>query len=263
MKWTNEIIETAKNLLLNENKTYAEISQMLSCSKKSLGNKFSYLGIVKPKIKQSQILRICLFCNKSFTSNQARSKFCSRSCSARYNNPSKIQSFETRQRIAMSLALNDDYVYKLKTKELFCLNCKNPLKRYQTKYCNNTCASDHKSKLQIDQWLKGQACGHINSLSYQVLTSVRKWVFDRAKHKCENCGCDKHNPYTSKSILQIEHIDGNASNDRPENLKVLCPTCHAMTKYFGNAGSHRSARYEHRKNYRDKNMEDCVSGPNE
>jgi 5-methylcytosine-specific restriction endonuclease McrA len=38
------------------------------------------------------------------------------------------------------------------------------------------------------------------------------------KDYCENCGGTKK--------LQIDHIDGNRSNNNPKNLKTLCRSCH-------------------------------------
>jgi 5-methylcytosine-specific restriction endonuclease McrA len=29
--------------------------------------------------------------------------------------------------------------------------------------------------------------------------------------------------------LELDHVDGNAGNNQIENLRVLCPNCHAQT----------------------------------
>ena len=32
-------------------------------------------------------------------------------------------------------------------------------------------------------------------------------------------------------ILEVHHIDGDRSNNEPENLRIICPNCHrALTK---------------------------------
>ncbi|MEV6670773.1 HNH endonuclease [Streptomyces sp. NPDC051162] len=37
----------------------------------------------------------------------------------------------------------------------------------------------------------------------------------------------------------MDHIDGNRRNNRIENLRPLCPNCHAITSTWCRGGSHR------------------------
>jgi hypothetical protein len=48
------------------------------------------------------------------------------------------------------------------------------------------------------------------------------------EYKCENCNLSK---WLGKPIpLELHHINGNRYDNREENLQILCPNCHAMTK---------------------------------
>jgi predicted HNH restriction endonuclease len=51
---------------------------------------------------------------------------------------------------------------------------------------------------------------------------------------CEICGCNWVNPKSGKPIVEIHHIDGDAFNNKEDNLQVLCPNHHAMTETFKN-----------------------------
>jgi hypothetical protein len=55
--------------------------------------------------------------------------------------------------------------------------------------------------------------------------------------KCSKCGCG--NTWNEKDlVLQIDHIDGDATNNVLENLRILCPNCHTQTTTWGKKESH-------------------------
>ena len=51
------------------------------------------------------------------------------------------------------------------------------------------------------------------------------------KYKCQFCGCDGHWLDTEIS-LEIDHINGINNDNRVENLRYLCPNCHATTDTY-------------------------------
>lgn len=60
----------------------------------------------------------------------------------------------------------------------------------------------------------------------------RRLLLERHGNVCWSCGLDSWlgEPIT----LQIDHIDGDRKNSLPENLRLLCGTCHTMTPTWGN-----------------------------
>lgn len=50
----------------------------------------------------------------------------------------------------------------------------------------------------------------------------------------EKCGiCGLPNFWNDKALnLQLDHIDGDRSNSRPQNLRYICPNCHSQTSSF-------------------------------
>lgn len=50
----------------------------------------------------------------------------------------------------------------------------------------------------------------------------------------EQCDCGLKTEWNGKKlVLQVDHIDGDFSNNRKENLRFLCPNCHSQTETFG------------------------------
>jgi 5-methylcytosine-specific restriction endonuclease McrA len=52
------------------------------------------------------------------------------------------------------------------------------------------------------------------------------------KSECESCGLSK---WLGKPMpLQLDHVNGNRTDNRIDNLKILCPNCHCLTPTWGN-----------------------------
>lgn len=50
--------------------------------------------------------------------------------------------------------------------------------------------------------------------------------------RCEQCGWDKVNPVSGRVPLHVDHITGDRSRNRPEELRLLCPNCHSLTPNY-------------------------------
>ena len=120
-----------------------------------------------------------------------------------------------------------------------CLNCGKAIPNVHA-YCNNKCQGEYQTKLKLEEWLDG------NNIIRKGGTSIPIWMsrylIEKSNHKCSVCGWCEINQYTGKSPLEIDHIDGNAYNNNIDNLRVLCPNCHSLTKTHKNIGNRKSVR---------------------
>lgn len=93
------------------------------------------------------------------------------------------------------------------------------------------------------QILSGHMSGHRRPFeSLRTDGSRRDRLIRENGRHCEIC---KNTMWIGQLIpLTIDHIDGNADNNLRENLRVLCPNCHAQTPtYCGrNVGKFPSAQ---------------------
>lgn len=57
-------------------------------------------------------------------------------------------------------------------------------------------------------------------------------------YQCSNC---RHDTWLDLPIpLELDHIDGNSSNNNLENLRLLCPNCHALTPTYRGKNKRKS-----------------------
>lgn len=119
-----------------------------------------------------------------------------------------------------------------------CINCGKEIiaKGTKRKYCSHTCQNDYQQKEWEKKWISGEISGVSENDHWGGIPDrIRTYLFKKYESKCSRCGWAEVNKYTGKIPLEVEHMDGNASNNRPENLTLLCPNCHSLTSTYRGA----------------------------
>ena len=120
-----------------------------------------------------------------------------------------------------------------------CVNCGCTIsgrKISTRKYCSHKCQIEYQQKQWEEKWLSGEISGFSETDHWgNVPDRIRTYLFKKFDSKCSICGWGERNKYTGKIPLEVEHIDGNHSNNRPENLTLICPNCHSLTKTYRGA----------------------------
>ena len=104
-----------------------------------------------------------------------------------------------------------------------CINCNKEFKyspsQQSGKYCSNRCQHEKQSDIRVENGLAGIKC-------------IRNYLIRKKIYKCVLC--ENKGEWMGKSIaLQLDHIDGNPKNNKLENVRWLCPNCHAQTPNWG------------------------------
>lgn len=152
-------------------------------------------------------MRKCPNCNGE-TKNP---RFCSRSCSASFNNRKRSVTEDTKRKICESLG----GTYEKKRKE--CVVCNKELSEHQRKYCSTACFSKKRWEIirrEIEKTGRSDAFD-----SKQI-----KHYLEETKGYCEKCNLTEW--LGEKMSFDLHHINGNNRDHRLDNVLLLCPNCH-------------------------------------
>lgn len=72
--------------------------------------------------------------------------------------------------------------------------------------------------------------------------SRRERLIRERGRKCEVC---KNEAWMGKVIpIELDHIDGHPDHNEKDNLRLICPNCHAQTEFYkgANVGRHKGTK---------------------
>ena len=204
-------------------------------------NKFRYLCKNCAKLKTG-VYKNCELCKKEFyvTNYNMTAKFCSSSCSAKINN-----SKRSLKNKATYITKECDYCSTSFIKNVHLIK--------KQRYCSMSCSTAHRR----DQYWspikeaieRGEVKIRDNIESNNGI--FKKYLIEKYGAKCMRCSWAEINPYTNKIPIELEHKDGDCTNNNLSNLELLCPNCHSLTSTYKGANKRvgGSARYNVWKTY--------------
>lgn len=115
-----------------------------------------------------------------------------------------------------------------------CKVCNKKLKRSSYIYCSNKCQKVYEYREYIQKWKRGEVSGNRGIVTKNISGHIKRHLIELYGEKCFLCGWGKKHSVTGNVPLEIDHINGDADDNREENLRLICPNCHSLSLNFRN-----------------------------
>lgn len=182
--------------------------------------------------------KLCKNCKIVIIFDKKRNDFCSKSCSAKYNNLGKIRNVRgINGRYCKEENKVNFLVYNTIKKDYFCAYC-GKLLNHNKKYCNRNCQAMNSMQIAKDIIESGE---NVSS------SALRKYLMRKYDNKCQKCGWGIPNPTSNTVCLDMHHIDGDYKNNKLSNVEILCPNCHSITDNYKRVQHNRKSTRINRK----------------
>lgn len=99
----------------------------------------------------------------------------------------------------------------------------------------------------FDEWKNGG--DYPSNATTRFCSWVREKLLEYNNYACSKCGWSEVSR-NGTIPLEVDHIDGNWMNQKFDNIRILCPNCHALTDNWKiyNKGNNENSRYRLYKN---------------
>ena len=187
----------------------------------------------------------CKTCQVALPYDKRHHKFCGHSCSARCNNLGEDRHARHRGASGAFTTNPEDVncVVRVRTPQ----SCKVCGKQTTSKYCSHECSTAAQRLRSRNKILETGSFAKVCSKG-----PAKRYMLETQGHNCAICGITEWQG--KPAPLLMDHIDGNSSNNKIDNIRLVCGNCDMQlptykNKNKGKGRAYRRARYAEGKTY--------------
>ena len=130
---------------------------------------------------------------------------------------------------------------KRSTKAKVCRNCGKefyPLSSSKGLFCSQECSRAYRSST-----IYKELCDNPDKFRGRMnMKFIKPFILKEQNYKCDIC--KRSNIWNDRElVLILDHIDGDASNNRRDNLRLICPNCDSQLDTYKSKNKNSSRHY--------------------
>ena len=133
----------------------------------------------------------------------------------------------------------------------YCSKCGKPIGSKNASGLCQSCYREDINEKKIQKWLETGDTGC--KVATTLRNCIRDYIFNSQNKRCAICNMEAK--WNGKELhFVLDHIDGDASNNHQDNLRLICPNCDSQLDTY--KSKNKNSARTHRKRY----LEECQSG---